>query len=62
MRIDRVKLLVALEERNLNQKQLAKKTGLSRSTIYGIRSGRSCSDKSGEAIARALNVPLEQLI
>lgn len=62
MRIDRKKLVVAMLDCNLNQKQLAELAGISRMTVNGIKNGRSCSQHTGEHIAKALNLPLEKLI
>ena len=62
MRINRKKLLVAMLDANLNQKQLAELIGVSRATINNVRCGRSCSDKTAYGIADALNVELKQII
>lgn len=62
MRIDRKKLVVAMLDRNLNQKQLAELAGISRMTVNGVKNGRSCSQCTGECIANALDIPLEKLI
>ena len=62
MRINRKKLLVAMLDANLNQKQLAELIGVSRATINNVSCGRSCSDKTAYGIAAALNVELKQII
>lgn len=62
MRINRKKLLVAMLDANLNQKQLAELIGVSRATINNVSCGRSCSDKTVYGIADALNVELKQII
>ena len=62
MRINRKKLLVAILDANLNQKQLAELIGVSRATINNVSCGRSCSDKTAYGIADALNVELKQII
>ena len=62
MRINRKKLLVAMLDANLNQKQLAEVVGVSRATINNVSCGRSCSDKTAYGIADALNVKLKQII
>lgn len=62
MRIDRKKLVVAMLDRNLTQKQLAELAGISRMTVNGVKNGRSCSQYTGECIAKALSIPLEKLI
>ncbi len=62
MRIDRIKLVTELAKQDLTQKRLAELSGVSRATINYIRSGKSCTDEIGCKIARALNVPIEQLL
>lgn len=62
MRIDRKKLVVAMLDRNQTALQLAEKSGVSRVTISGVRCGKSCSKSTAEKIAKALNVPVENLI
>lgn len=62
MRIDRVKLVSELIRQDLTQKRLAELSGISRATINYIRSGKSCTDEVGHKIAKALNVPIEQLL
>lgn len=62
MRIDRKKLVVAMLDRNQTTLQLAEKSGVSRVTISGVRCGKSCSKSTAEKIAKALNVPVENLI
>lgn len=61
MRINRKKLLIAMLEADLNQKQLAELSGVSRGTINGIKNGRSCSDATGYKIARALKMNVFEL-
>lgn len=62
MRVNRKKLLVAMLDANLNQKQLAELVGVSRATINNVSCGRSCSDKTAYGIAKALNVELKQIM
>ena len=62
MRIDRKKLVMAMLDCNLNQKQLAELAGISRATVNGVKNGRSCSQYTGESIAKALKLPIEKLI
>lgn len=49
-------------DRNQTTLQLAEKSGVSRVTISGVRCGKSCSKDTAEKIAKALNVPVENLI
>lgn len=62
MRIDRKKLVMAMLDCNLNQKQLAELAGISRVTVNGIKNGRSCLQHTGESIAKTLKIPVEKLI
>ena len=62
MRIDRIKLVTELARQDLNQKQLAELSGVSRATISYVRAGKSCTNEVGNKIAEALNVPIEQLL
>ena len=44
MRIDRIKFAMALVRADLNVKQLANLSGVSRATISNVKNGKSCSD------------------
>lgn len=61
MRIDRIKFVSELTRQDLTQKRLAELSGVSRATINYIRCGKSCTDEVGNKIAKALNVPIDQL-
>ena len=58
MRVDSRKLIIAMFDSGLNQKQLAELSNVSRA----IKNGRSCSDETGHKIAKALNMPIEKLL
>lgn len=62
MRIDRIKLVSELTRQGMTQTELAKKVGVSRVTINGIKGGRCCSEETGNKIAEALQVPIEKLL
>ena len=62
MRIDRIKLATELMRQDMTQVMLSDKSGVSRTTITGIKSGRSCSEETGEKLAAALNVPIKKLL
>lgn len=62
MRIDRIKLITEIARQDMTQLQLAKLSGVSRTTISSIQNGRSCSSRSAIKIADALKVPLETLL
>ena len=62
MRIDSLKLRTEMFKQGLSQKKLAEMTGVSRVTINGIASGRSCRDELGVKIAYALGVKPDDLM
>ena len=62
MRLSRAKLAVEMIRQDVNGKWLAKASGLSRSTITGVKSGKSCSDETAKKIAEALCVNVLDLI
>ena len=62
MRIDRIKLITELAQRDMTQKRLAELSGVSRATINYVRAGKSCTDEVGQKIAQALGVTTKELI
>ncbi len=54
MRIDRVAFAAALARKDLNAKQLAEKSGVSRGTITAVKTGKSCSKETAEKLAAVL--------
>lgn len=54
MRIDRVAFVTAMARADLNVKELAEKTGLSRVTITSIKGGKSCSTKTAHQLISVL--------
>lgn len=62
MRVNRIKLVSEMIRQDITQTALAKKSGISRTTICFIKNGKSCSDKTAEKIAKALNMRVEDLI
>lgn len=54
MRIDRVKFAAALARADLNVKQLAERSGVSRVTISSVKTGKSCSKDTADKLARVL--------
>lgn len=62
MRIDRLKLVAELARRDMTQKALAEKSGVSRATINYIKGGKSCSDDVGHKIAQALGMDVVKLL
>lgn len=62
MKLNAMEVKVLLVENNLNQTELAEKAGLSRITITSLMTGKNGSAKSLNKIAKALNVPVRQII
>lgn len=61
MRINRIKLIALMAEKDMSIKELVSKTGLSRSTISHIRSGKSCSRETVEILIKGLDVPIDKV-
>lgn len=62
MRIDRIKLVAEVARQDLTIKALSEKSGVSRPTLTGVKSGKSCAAATGQAIASALGVPVEYIL
>lgn len=62
MRIDRVKIIAEMARQNLSVLSLASHCELSRATVTGVRSGKSCSKETAAKLARGLGVPLESIL
>lgn len=62
MRINRKKLIIAMLDSDQTVIQLAKASGVSRVTISNVKCGKSCSNATAEKIAKALNVPVSDII
>lgn len=62
MRFDRVKFAAELARQDMTQKRLAELSGVSRSTINYIKSGKSCSEEVGQKIAKALKVDVTEIL
>lgn len=61
MKLCKAKMAAALARKDMKQKTLAEKAGVSRSTINGVYCGRSCTPATAEAIAKALEMKLIDL-
>lgn len=61
MRIDRVKFATELIKQDMTQKRLSELSGVSRTTIGFIKSGKTCSIDTAQRLADALGTTLEQL-
>lgn len=62
MRIDRIKLKMELARREMKRSELAELAGVSKGTVTGVASGRSCNEATAHKLAKALKMPLEELI
>jgi putative transcriptional regulator len=54
MRINRINLAAAMAREDLNVKLLSEKSGVSRATISGIKSGKSCSKDTADKLILVL--------
>ena len=62
MRLDRIKLIAEMARQDMTRNRLAELSGVSKTTISNITSGKSCSHLAGNAIIHALGVKPEHLI
>lgn len=61
MQLNRVKVIAWLKMKDMSQTELARVTGVSRGTISNICRGCSCSKKTADQLAAALNVSVDDL-
>lgn len=54
MRIDRVKFAAALVRKDLKVYEVAELAGVSKGTVTSVKSGKSCSRRTGEKLAAVL--------
>lgn len=62
MRINRKKFVLALMDADLTLVNLAKKSGLSRSTLTAVKGGKSCNKRTAYSIASALDVDVREIL
>ena len=62
MRIDRIKLHVAMAKKDMNQRELSKASGVSAVTISNIMCEKRCADKTGYKIAAALGIDVTKIM
>ena len=62
MQIDKKTIRHIMIDRDIGQKELAARSGISRTVINNVCCGRSCTSTAAFKIAEALNVPLESLV
>lgn len=61
VRINRVKLIAEMARRDITVNKLVELSGLSRTTVTGIRSGKSCSRATADKLAAGLGVELRKI-
>ena len=61
MKLSGRKLTLIAFDRDITLSDVARAAGVSRQTLYGIKSGRKCSEATAQKIAKALNVAVEYL-
>lgn len=61
MRLNIVSVVSILKQKDMKQKVLAEKTGLTQTTISMICNGKSCSEETARKIATALGVTVDEL-
>ena len=61
MRIDRLKIRSLMTAREITQKDLSARSGISRTSINSVCCGRSCRTETAQRIAHALGVKVEEL-
>lgn len=62
MRVHRVKFATELARADLNIKQLAARSGLSRVTITSVKSGKSCSKATAQKLAAGLGINIVDIL
>lgn len=62
MRIDRIKFITELAKQELTLTDFSKKTGVNRTTLSNVKSGKSCRDDIAYKIANGLGVSIKDLI
>lgn len=62
MKINKVFLAALLARENLTSKALAEKAGISRVTVSAVKCGKTCAWDTANAIAKALNVDIADIV
>lgn len=61
MRIDTIKLITLMYKKGIKTGDIVKSSGLSKSTVSCIKSGKSCTTETAGKLAKALNVSLSDI-
>lgn len=62
VRLDDIKLYIAMSRSGLNTGEIAEKAGISRNTLSLIKNGKICTPQTAQKIATALEVDVTELI
>lgn len=62
MKIKEFEVNLMLAEKNLRQSDLAELSGISRVTINSVLNGKTASARTIHAIAKALDVPVREIV
>lgn len=62
MRLNVAKVAAVLKEKDLRQKDLSSRTGISRNTISAVCNRKPCSEDTARKIAAALDVTMDDLV
>lgn len=62
MRVNRIKLITLMAEKEIKTRELANSSGLARATISAVRGGKTCTLDTAVKIANALDIPVNELI
>lgn len=62
MKLDEQKILSYMAEKNWNNTMLSKESDISRQTISYILSGKTCSPITAGKIAKALEIPVKEIM
>lgn len=62
MKIKEFEVNLMLAEKNLRQSDLAELSGISRVTINSVLNGKTASARTIQAIAKALDVPVREIV
>ena len=62
MKINRVKLISEMAQKNIRLYKLCEMSGVSKATLSAVRNGKSCTYETALKIAKALNLNVADLI
>lgn len=62
MKVDKKKLVCAMIDNDLTNKELSKRSGVSLARVSNVRNGNNTTFETAAKIAKALSVPVQELI